>query len=168
MKKFLSFTIFLLIGSPSSFALAYEETMSDMLIQCNAYQSEIFADNRTVHQCEKDNYNEDYSYVITPMETRYSKQKFLCFLFLKDDFFKLKFKFWFSHRNYAVDAVSDNDRMMTEPESYRIILVWCEGSAAVCRQVGVANHVPDNNLHRCAQPRSTDSSDIRHGAEWRR
>lgn len=117
MKKFLSFLIFFLIGFSSSFALVYEETMSDMLIQCNAYQSEIF-ENRTAHQCEKDNFNEDYSYVITPMETRYSKQKFLCFLFLKDDFFKLKFKFWFSHRNYAVEAVSDNDRMMTEPKRF--------------------------------------------------
>lgn len=90
-----------------SASLGYQETTNEMLIECNAYQSQIFADNRTKHQCEKDNFSEDFSYVIEPMETRYSKQKFLCFLFLKNEFYKLKFKLWFSHKNFVVDAVSE-------------------------------------------------------------
>lgn len=77
-----------------------------MLVQCNAYQSEVFSDNRTKHQCEKDNFSENFSYVISGLETHYSKQNFWCFVFFKDDFFKLKFKLWFSHANYTVNAVS--------------------------------------------------------------
>jgi hypothetical protein len=86
---------------------AFEETMSDMLIQCNKHQSQMFDNNRTFHECENDNFSEDFSYVIEPMLTRYAKKRFWCFLFLKDDFFKLKFKLWFSHKNYHIDAVSE-------------------------------------------------------------
>lgn len=88
-----------------SIALNYQESMSEMLIQCNSYQSEIFSENRTTHQCERENFNEQFSYVIQPMQTRYSRQKFLCFLFLKDESYKLKFRLWLSHKNYDVDAV---------------------------------------------------------------
>lgn len=105
MKKFSSFYLFLTICSQPWLSLAYEESISDMLIQCNAYQSEVFSNDRIAHQCESDNFSEDYSYVIKTMEAHYSKQKFLCFVFLKDDYFKLKFKLWFSHKNFVVDAV---------------------------------------------------------------
>lgn len=98
--------IFVLIFLPQSLCNVYEESIGDMLIQCNSHQSEVFADNRTAHLCEKDNFSEDYSYIISLMETRYSKKKFLCFVFLKDEIFKLKFKFWFSHSKFTVDAVS--------------------------------------------------------------
>jgi hypothetical protein len=106
MSKLIFIFLFLTFLLDQCFSHLYQESISEMLIQCNTYQSEIFADNRVNHQCEKDNFSEDFSYVIEPMETRYSKQKFLCFLFLKDELFKLKFKLWFSHRNFAVDAVS--------------------------------------------------------------
>ena len=105
MKAFLFIVFFWAVFRENS-AHSYEESISEMLIQCNSYQYEIFSENRTVHQCERDNFSEDYSYVIEPMQTRYSKQKFLCFLFLKNDFSKIKFKLWFSHKNYDVDAVS--------------------------------------------------------------
>lgn len=88
-------------------ALVYQESLSDMLIQCNKYQSEFFSDNRTTHQCERENFSENFSYVISQMETHYSKKSFWCFLFLKEDYFKLKFKLWFSHKHYDVDAVSN-------------------------------------------------------------
>lgn len=84
----------------------FEESISDMLVQCNQYQSEIFSKNRTKHQCERENFSEKLSYVITELETEYSKQAFWCFLFLKNDPEKIKFKLWFSHKNYLVDAVS--------------------------------------------------------------
>lgn len=106
MMKVLLFSVFFMAIFHGNSAHNYEEPISDMLIQCNSYQSQIFSENRTVHQCERDNFSEDYSYVIEPMQTRYSKQKFLCFLFLKNEFSKLKFKLWLSHKNFDVDAVS--------------------------------------------------------------
>lgn len=89
---------------------AYEEFISDMLVQCNQYQSEMFSKNRTGNQCERENFSEKLSYTITELETEYSKQTFWCFLFLKNDPEKIKFKLWFSHKNYLVDAVSVLDR----------------------------------------------------------
>lgn len=100
--------LFLLLFVSPALMLAYEESISDMLMKCNEYQSEVFSDNRTAHQCEKDNFSEQFSYVIQEMETHYSKKKFLCFVFFKENLFKLKFKIWFSHKNFAVDAVSRN------------------------------------------------------------
>lgn len=88
----------------------FEESISDMLVTCNQYQSEVFSKNRTGNQCEKENFSEKLSYVITELETEYSKQAFWCFLFLKNDPEKTKFKLWFSHKNYRVDAVSVLDR----------------------------------------------------------
>lgn len=85
----------------------YDESISEMLIQCNRHQMQMFDDNRTAHECEKENFSEDFSYVISQMETSYTKKKFWCFLFLKDDFFKLKFKLVLSHKNFYVDAVSE-------------------------------------------------------------
>lgn len=114
MNVFIFIPLLISLLTPTALSLGYEESISDMLIQCNGYQSQVFDDNRTAHQCEKDNFSEDFSYVITTMETHYSKQKFLCFVFLKDDRFKLKFKLWFSHKNFVVDAVSDyNDLILT-------------------------------------------------------
>lgn len=106
MPKLLVILVLFSLIFDESLSISYQESIGEMLIQCNSYQSQIFDDNRTSHQCEKENFSEDFSYVIETMETRYSKQKFLCFLFLKDDYFKLKFKLWFSHENFAVDAVS--------------------------------------------------------------
>lgn len=104
MKSFFFLTVLFCVFN---FSVSYEESISEMLIQCNSYQSEIFAENRTVHQCEKDNFNEIFSYVIEPMQTRYSKQRFLCFIFLKDESHKVKFRLWLSHKNFDVDAVSN-------------------------------------------------------------
>lgn len=106
MSKLLAIFILFCLAFDESLSIDYQESTDDMLIQCNSYLSQIFDDNRTSHQCEKDNFSEDFSYVIETLETHYSKQRFLCFLFLKDDYFKLKFKLWFSHENFAVDAVS--------------------------------------------------------------
>lgn len=95
-------------------AQTFEESISDMLIQCNQYQSQIFSKNRTENQCERDNFSEKLSYVITELETEYSKQTFWCFLFLKNDAEKVKFKLWFSHKNYLVDAVSSLNRKLVQ------------------------------------------------------
>lgn len=89
-----------------SFASVYEETISEMLIQCNSYQNQVMYKNRTVHDCEREDPDGDYSYYITPMTTRYSKRKFLCVLFFKDEYSKIDFKLLFSHGQYKVDAVS--------------------------------------------------------------
>lgn len=89
-------------------AFIYEDSISEMLSQCNIYQHEVNGANRTKHLCEK-SVDDDYSYFITPLESRHDGRKFWCFLFFKDEFFKLKFKFWFSHSNYSVNAVSDFD-----------------------------------------------------------
>lgn len=87
-------------------AAVYDETIGDMLSQCNLYQHDVVIVNRTRHLCEKPDVDDDFSYFITPMETRYAKRKFWCFSFFKDEYFKLKFMMWFSHANYTVNAVS--------------------------------------------------------------
>lgn len=107
MKIIIGFLTLIVFGVSSAVEKGFEESQDDMLIQCNMHQTEIFAANRTVHECENNNYNEHYSFIITDMVTHYSKQKFLCFLFIKSETFKLKFKFWFSHKNYKVNAVSE-------------------------------------------------------------
>ena len=98
--------VLLLLLAIESLSCSYEESTEDMLIHCNNYQIEMFNDNRTEHQCEKENFSEDLTYVITELETDYSRQSFWCFVFLKSDSVKLKFKLWFSHKNFMVDAVS--------------------------------------------------------------
>lgn len=103
MKTFLFFAMFFV---SQSFAHVYEESISEMLIQCNSYQEQAMLKNRTVHDCEKIDPDGDFSYYITPMLTRYSERKFLCVLFFKDEYTRLDFKFLFTHGKYKVDAVS--------------------------------------------------------------
>lgn len=114
----LSLSGFLPLTTPHVFS----ESTLDMLTQCNRYQTEMFADNRTTHSCETENYSESFSYVIEKLQTRYSKQHFWCFLFLKDEYFKLKFKLWFSHKDFIVDAVSHrvDDRSLSEILDFRM------------------------------------------------
>lgn len=108
--KFSFLVSFLLFGCSlcQSQAAVYEESIGEMLSQCNLYQREVFQANRTKHLCEKSDADDDFSYYITEIKTRYSQAKFLCLLFFKDEHFKLKFKFWFSHANFSVNAVSEN------------------------------------------------------------
>lgn len=82
----------------------YEDSMSDMLTQCLQYQEKIFDDTRPIHECEKENFRENSSYIIQPMTSRYSKQKFHCFHFLKESSVQVKFKIWFSHKNLKIDG----------------------------------------------------------------
>lgn len=103
MKIFLLLAI---VFYSQSYAAVYEEPISDMLIQCNSYQKQALLKNRTVHDCEKEDPDGDFSYYITPMVTPYSKRQFLCVLFYKDEHSKLDFKFLFSHGHYKIDAVS--------------------------------------------------------------
>lgn len=108
MKLWLLLSILLTGCFCTTPAAAYEESIGDMLSQCNLHQNDVFEANRTKNLCEKPDADDDFSYYITEMKTRYSQVKFLCFLFFKDENFKLKFKFWFSHANYFVNAVSAN------------------------------------------------------------
>lgn len=94
-----------LLLSQSS-AHEYEESISEMLIQCNSFQDQTMLKNRTVHHCEKQDPDGDFSYYITPMLTRYSEREFLCVLFFKDEFARLDFKILFTHGKYKIDAVS--------------------------------------------------------------
>lgn len=87
-------------------SLDYDESIGEMLSQCNLYQHEVSKVSRVKHLCEKPDFDDDFSYFIEPMECEFSKRKFLCFLFFKDEYFKLRFKLWFSHSNYSVNAVS--------------------------------------------------------------
>lgn len=121
-------------------SFVYEESISDMLVQCNSYQSQMFDDDRTTHHCEKENFGANFSYVITEMETRYSKKSFWCFLFLKDDFYKLKFKLWLSHRDYFVDAVSWSIQICVRLQ-VRYLIVWSEISATEWWQMGISHNV---------------------------
>lgn len=106
--KFLLFFVILLIAS-SADVLSYEEILSEMLIQCNAYQTvlknQANIKNRTAHDCEKEDPDGDFSYVIETMQTRYSKRKFLCAIFFKDDHTKLNLRLLFSHSQFQIDAV---------------------------------------------------------------
>lgn len=87
-------------------SLDYDESIGEMLSQCNLYQHEVSKISRVKHLCEKSDLDDDFSYFIEPMESEFGKRKFLCFLFFKDEHFKLRFKLWFSHSNYSVNAVS--------------------------------------------------------------
>lgn len=89
-----------------SFAKVYEESIIQLLVECNAYQDQVHFKNRTVHACEKEDPDEDYSYYITPMITQYTKREFLCILFFKNDDVQLDFKLLFSHAKFDIDAVS--------------------------------------------------------------
>lgn len=101
MKQF----YFLIVLSIAVHVLAYEESTGELLSQCRLNR-EVHSVNRSRHLCEKPDVDEDFSYSITEMEARYSNQKFWCFSFVKEESFKLRFKFWFSHANYSVNAVS--------------------------------------------------------------
>jgi hypothetical protein len=103
--KFLLLFALVFLFKPSAFA--YEESISEMLVQCNSYQDQALLKNRTVHDCEKEDPDGDFSYYITPMVTRYSKRQFLCVLFFKDEYSKLDFKLLFSHGQFQIDAVSN-------------------------------------------------------------
>lgn len=89
---------------PITIPLDYEDSISDMLAQCFEYQKKIFEDTRPIHECEKENFSENFSYIIQPMISRYSKQKFHCFHILKDSSVQVKFKIWFSHKNLKIDG----------------------------------------------------------------
>lgn len=118
--KFLSLLSVLFIGLLcKSKAAVYEESIGEMLSQCNLYQHHVLDSNRTKHLCEKPDADDDFSYYVTEMETRYAKSKFLCILFFKGEGFKLKFKLWFSHANYTVNAVSLN----IEIDFFRVLKV---------------------------------------------
>lgn len=99
------FLLLMAVFCSKTIASVYEEPIGDMLVQCNAYQDQAVMKNRTVHDCEKEDPDGDFSYFITPMVTRYSQQQFLCVLFFKDEHSKLDFKLLFSHGKYKVDAV---------------------------------------------------------------
>lgn len=105
--KSLVILCFLLVIPTFSIASVYEESSDDMLLQCNQHQHRVLEKNRTRHLCEKPDVDDDFSYYITSLKTRFSGKKFWCFLFFKDENYKLKFKFWFSHSNYSVNAVSE-------------------------------------------------------------
>lgn len=106
--KSLVLSCFLLVIPALSFASFYEESIDDMLAQCNQQQHQVLEKNRTRHLCEKPNIDDDFSYYITNLQARFSGKKFWCFLFFKDENYKLKFKFWFSHSDYRVNAVSED------------------------------------------------------------
>lgn len=89
---------------PSVITLNYEESLADMLTQCFEYQEKIFDGSRQPHECEKENFNGNFSYTIQSMTSRNSKQKFHCFHFLKSPSTHLKFKIWFSHKNIKIDG----------------------------------------------------------------
>lgn len=97
----------LLIASFISFVKCqvYEESINDLLVECNAYQSKVHFNNRTAHPCEKEDPDGDFRYFIQPMKTRYSKRDYLCVLFFKNEFSSLDFNLLFSHAQFAVDAV---------------------------------------------------------------
>lgn len=95
--------IFLALGGAS--ALLYEESISDLLVQCNSYQKQTVLKNRTAHSCEKEDPDGDFRYFITPMKADYSKREFLCVPFYKNSYSRLIFKLLFTHPNFTVDAV---------------------------------------------------------------
>lgn len=97
--------LLLFLAFEGATALLYEESISDLLVQCNSYQKQINFKNRTAHSCEKEDPDGDFRYFITPMKTDYSKRDFLCVLFFKNSYSKLNFKFLFTHPNFTVDAV---------------------------------------------------------------
>lgn len=106
MKYFVLVLIIFLEFYDDCSAQFYEETLNEMLLQCNIHQNEVRQEDRVRHICEKPDFDDDFSYFISPLETQFSKRKFLCLSFFKDDQLKLKFKLWFSHSNYTVNAVS--------------------------------------------------------------
>lgn len=101
------FIVFVLKMSLISTAvsLKYDESLTDMLTQCLHYQEKVFDASRQQHECERENFQGNFSYIIQSMTTRYSKQKFHCFHFLKSaPTTQLKFKIWFSHKNIKLDG----------------------------------------------------------------
>lgn len=99
--------LFLIFAGTS--ALLYEESISDLLVQCNSYQKQTSFKNRTAHSCEKEDPDGDFSYFITPMKTDYSKRDFLCVLFFKNSYSRLNFRLLFTHSNFTVDAVRNSE-----------------------------------------------------------
>lgn len=104
LQLFLVFAFFTL-EIPSASSLKYEESLSDMLTQCLQFQEKIFEPSRQKHECEKDNFSGNFTYIIQSMTTRFSRQKFHCFHFLKNSATtQLKFKIWFSHKQIKIDG----------------------------------------------------------------
>lgn len=105
----MNFLKFLIVVASSQVSLSldhvYEESISDLLVDCNAYQSQLKFNNRTVHSCEKKDPEGDFSYHITPLTAKYSERIFLCVLFFKNDYTNLDFKLLFSHAQFNIDAV---------------------------------------------------------------
>lgn len=108
-----------------SVADVYEEPISDLLIECNAYQSQLSFKNRTIHACEKKDPDEDFSYHITPMKAQYSQRDFLCVLFFKNDYTNLDLKLLFSHAQFNIDAVRKNSKRDVMQLITRVLfIVW--------------------------------------------
>lgn len=97
--------VIIFVTSQVSCASVYEESISDMLVTCNAYQKHVYDRNRTGHTCEREDPDGDFSYFITPMKARYSKRDFLCVLFFKTEYSFLDFKLLFTHGQFKIDAV---------------------------------------------------------------
>lgn len=96
-----------------STAQTYEESISDLLVKCNAFKRQIQFKNRTAHACEKKDPDGDFEYFIQPMKATYSKRDFLCVLFFKNKFTKLNFKLLFSHSQFKIDSVGDKLKFTT-------------------------------------------------------
>lgn len=109
-----SFLSILFLAQPSiSLNYPFEESISDLLVKCNAYQFHVYLINRTVHPCEKKD-PDDFRYFITPMTTQYTKRSFLCVLFFKTDYTQLDFKFLFSHSQFEIIAVLNITKSIRE------------------------------------------------------
>jgi hypothetical protein len=110
MMIFSLFLAFCLLSNiPISLTFVYEESFDDMLIQCNNYQQELYENSpRVAHECEKEDPDEDFSYYITAMITKYGKLNFLCVLLFKAEDFKLDLKLLFSHENYTINSVREH------------------------------------------------------------
>ncbi|XP_070495638.1 U21-ctenitoxin-Pn1a-like [Chironomus tepperi] len=82
---------------------SFNESHDDMLIQCRMNIKNL-PKKREKHICEKENFDDDFDYQIANMEAPYSGQNFMCISFEKAQDQKLKFKLWFSHEKFTINA----------------------------------------------------------------
>lgn len=113
------------LGVSLSLTHEYEESIDDLLVQCNAYQSQLESKNRTNHACEKKDPDREFSYHIMSMKAEFTKRDYLCALFFKTDYISLDFEFLFSHAQFNIDAVRKNfKRDVMQMMKQILFVVW--------------------------------------------
>ena len=71
MKHLITILILLTICAKCQSEI-YEESIREMMFQCNIYQHEVSKENRPKHLCKKEDDDDDFSYYITTLESKFS------------------------------------------------------------------------------------------------